>query len=70
MLELSEMILRAAFMREESRKSHYRTDFPKSDNRKWLRNIVIKKEKGGMTFTPVPPVMTKIKPSEEEEIED
>ena len=65
MVELSEMILRAALMREESRRSHYRTDFPKSDNLKWLRNIIIKKETGGMTFTTVPPVMTKIKPPED-----
>ena len=70
MVEVSEMILRAALMREESRKSHYRTDFPKSDNRKWLRNIVIKKEKGDMTFTTAPPVMTKLKLAAEEEIEE
>jgi succinate dehydrogenase/fumarate reductase flavoprotein subunit len=57
-------------MREESRKSHYRSDFPKSDNRKWLRNIVIKKEKGDMTLTTVPPVVTKLKPADEEEIEE
>jgi succinate dehydrogenase/fumarate reductase flavoprotein subunit len=65
MVELSEMILRAALMREESRRSHYRTDFPKSDNWKWLRDIIIKKEIGGMTFTTLPPVMTKIRPPED-----
>jgi succinate dehydrogenase/fumarate reductase flavoprotein subunit len=70
MVELSEMILRAALMREESRRSHYRTDFPESDNRKWLRNIILTKEPGGMTFTTVPPVMTKIKPPKIQEVED
>jgi fumarate reductase (CoM/CoB) subunit A len=70
MVELSEMILRSALMREESRKSHYRTDFPHSDNGKWLRNIVIKKEAGGMTFRTVRPVMTKIKPSENKGVGD
>jgi len=66
MVELSEMILRAALMREESRKSHYRTDFPKTDNGKWLRNIVIKKKAGSITFETVLPVMTKVKPPKEE----
>jgi succinate dehydrogenase/fumarate reductase flavoprotein subunit len=67
MVGVSEMILRAALMREESRRSHYRTDFPKSDNRKWLRNIVIQKKKGDMTLIIVPPVMTKLKPVDEGE---
>lgn len=62
MVGLAEMMLRAALMREESRKSHYRTDFPETDNRKWLKNIVIKKEPGGMTLTPVSPTMTRLKP--------
>jgi succinate dehydrogenase/fumarate reductase flavoprotein subunit len=70
MVELSEMILRAALMREESRRSHYRTDFSKSDNRKWLRNIVIKNGTGGMTFTTVPPVIIKITPPKIQEVED
>jgi succinate dehydrogenase/fumarate reductase flavoprotein subunit len=70
MVALSEIILRAALKREESRRSHYRTDFPKSDNRKWLRNITIKKETGGMALTTVPPVMTKIKPPKKQEVED
>jgi succinate dehydrogenase/fumarate reductase flavoprotein subunit len=69
MVEVAEMILKAALMREESRKSHYRTDFIRSDNKKWLKNIVIKKRKGDMTLMAVPPVMTKVKPSEDEEIE-
>jgi len=67
MVELSEMILISALMREESRKSHYRADFPNSDDRKWLRNIVIKEEAGGMTLTTVPAIMARIKPSEREE---
>ena len=66
---LSEMIVRAALMREESRRSHYRTDFPSRDDKKWLRNIIIKKEKGEMAFATVSPVMTKMKPSGEKEVE-
>jgi succinate dehydrogenase/fumarate reductase flavoprotein subunit len=62
MVELSEMVVKAALMREESRKSHFRTDFPRSDNRKWLKNIIIKKEASAMTLKTLSPVMTRIRP--------
>jgi fumarate reductase (CoM/CoB) subunit A len=62
MIDLAEMILRAALMREESRGAHYRSDFPNTDNPKWLRNIVIRKERGEMAFTQALPVIDKIKP--------
>jgi fumarate reductase (CoM/CoB) subunit A len=65
--ELSEMVVRASFMRQESRRSHYRTDFPNLDNKEWLRNTVIKKENGMMTFTRVSPVMTRMQPLETKE---
>ena len=69
MLELSEMTVRAAIMREETRKSHYRTDFPKRDDKKWLKNIVISKKDGKMLFTTILPVITKLVPPKEEEVE-
>jgi len=69
MLDLSEMTVRAAIMREETRKSHFRTDFPKRDNKKWLKNIIIRKGKGKMLFTTTSPVMTRLTPPEEEEVE-
>ncbi len=69
LLELSEMTLRASIMREETRKSHYRTDFPKRDDKKWLKNIIIRKEGKKMTFITTPPVITRLKPPEEEEVE-
>jgi len=67
MVDLSEMVIRASLMREESRKAHTRSDFLKLDNKNWLKNIIIKKENGKMVFTTRPPVMTKIKPTEKEE---
>ena len=70
LVELSEMAIRSALMREETRKSHYRTDFPKSDNKKWLRNIIIKKKGGRMVFTTILPVITKLRPPEEEEADE
>jgi len=65
-VDLAEMIIRAALMREESRKSHYRTDFPKLDNQNWLKNIIIRKKDDRMVFTTAPPVITRIRPPEKE----
>lgn len=69
MVFLSEMVIRAALMREESRGSHFRADFPKRDNTRWLQNIVIRKGKEEPWFETVPPLLTKLKPSEQEEVE-
>ena len=69
MVQVSEMILRAALVREESRRAHYRTDFPKTDNGKWLRNVVIRKDPEGMRCATMPPVMTRIRPAETGEAE-
>lgn len=62
MAAASEMVLRSALMREESRKAHYRSDFPKRDNARWLRNIVIKKRGVKMEITTAAPVITKMAP--------
>jgi fumarate reductase (CoM/CoB) subunit A len=62
MVLTAEMIARAALMREESRGAHYRRDFPKTDNKNWFVNIVIKQENGEMTFKKLPVVVTMLKP--------
>jgi fumarate reductase (CoM/CoB) subunit A len=66
MLHLSEMIVKAALMREESRGAHFRIDFPKKDKRHWLKNMVIKKKNGETVFEKISPLMDRIGPSEEE----
>ena len=66
MTEVSELVARSALMREESRRSHYRTDFIDLDNKKWLCNTVIKKENGKTGFSTIPVEMTRLKPSETE----
>jgi len=38
MIEYSQVIVKAALNREESRGSHYRTDFPARDDDKWLKH--------------------------------
>ena len=62
MVLTAEMIAKAALMREETRGAHYRKDFPKTDNKNWFVNIVIKQENGKMTFKKVPVVVTLLKP--------
>jgi len=43
-----EMVARAALLRTESRGQHRREEFPETDNRKWLKWIVISRQDKGM----------------------
>jgi len=62
MVIVAEMTAKTALMRTESRGAHYRTDFPKTDNKNWFVNIVIEHKEGEMTFQKVPVVTTLMKP--------
>ncbi|MGH2366834.1 MAG: hypothetical protein ACRDI2_01430, partial [Chloroflexota bacterium] len=42
--EVARLIARAALLRDESRGSHYRTDFPTPDDDRWLKNIYLTRE--------------------------
>ena len=55
-LLVSEVILRSALMRRESRGAHYRKDFAVIDDRNWKGNIFLRKSETGMTlsFNPLP----------------
>ena len=46
MILLSELVAWSALTRQESRGSHCRLDFPETDDKYWLKNIVIKKRDG------------------------
>ena len=60
-LELAKIIATAALYRKESRGGyyggHYRTDYPSKDDTNWLKNIILKREQGGISCTTAPPVM-------------
>jgi len=48
MLDLSEMVVKAALLREETRGHHFRSDFPERNDETWLKHIIIRKERGEM----------------------
>jgi succinate dehydrogenase/fumarate reductase flavoprotein subunit len=50
MVLVSEMFLRSRLLREESRSSYLREDFPFTDNVKWLKNTRLVQENGKMKF--------------------
>ncbi len=62
MLAASEMICRAALLREESRGAHFRRDCPEQNDADWLRNVVIAKKDGKMSLTTEPVELTKVQP--------
>ena len=47
-------MLRGGIEREESRGAFFRSDFPDTDDEKWLKNIVYKQVDGGTVLEAVP----------------
>jgi succinate dehydrogenase / fumarate reductase, flavoprotein subunit len=66
MVLCAELTFRSALMREESRGSHFREDFPNRDDKKWLKWVIIKQEGGKMEITaqPIPIEKYQIKPAD------
>jgi fumarate reductase (CoM/CoB) subunit A len=48
MLDLSEIVAKAALLRQETRGHHFRSDFPNQDDETWLKHIIVRKERGEM----------------------
>jgi succinate dehydrogenase / fumarate reductase flavoprotein subunit len=51
MLEIAEIILLGALKREETRGSHFRTDFSKRDDASWLKHTITTRSDKGPVFT-------------------
>jgi fumarate reductase flavoprotein subunit len=64
LLDASEMVGRSALERQESRGAHYRSDFPKKNNREYLKNFYIKRERGEMKIYDRPVVLNRLKPED------
>ncbi len=47
---IGEMIMRAAAVRTESRVNHFRSDFPRRDDARWLKYLVLQKKNDQMVF--------------------
>jgi fumarate reductase (CoM/CoB) subunit A len=59
MINLAELIARAALMRTESRGTHYREDHLETNHRDWVKNIVIRPEGDDAMFVTRPVTFTR-----------
>lgn len=62
MLDLGEIIAAGALRREESRGSHYRTDYPHRDDARWLEHTIASWSPEGPSFSSKPVTITKYPP--------
>jgi succinate dehydrogenase/fumarate reductase flavoprotein subunit len=50
-LFMSQAMALSALMRTESRANHYREDYPETDNKNWLKNIVVSFDSSGTSLS-------------------
>ena len=63
-LQISEVVLRSALAREESRGAHFRTDHPERDDVGWLKHTLIARSPEGLTLSYKPVAITRFQPQE------
>ena len=62
MLDVAQVIVASALARQESRGTHYRTDFPDRDDTNWLRHTIASCGPDGPTLTHKPVAITQWQP--------
>ncbi len=62
MLKTAEAIVFSALQREESRGSHFRSDFPERDDAQWLRHTLVHATPDGLSASYKPVVVTRFVP--------
>lgn len=62
LLEVAETIVTGALAREESRGAHYRSDFPRRDDGKWLKHTLARWTPEGPALSYAPVTITKYPP--------
>ncbi len=58
LLLVMEVVARASSMRKESRGAMYRRDFTNTDNKEWLKNVIVKNKNGKVSLETKPVVTT------------
>ena len=64
MIEIAEVVAACALNRKESRGGHSREDFPKRDDKEWLKHTLAWKKNGKIKIGYKPVTITKYKPKE------
>jgi succinate dehydrogenase / fumarate reductase flavoprotein subunit len=64
LLDLAEVLVECALVRQESRGAHFREDYPKRDDPHWLKHTLAYKGEGGIEFRYKPVTITKFEPKE------
>ncbi|HYA55087.1 MAG TPA: FAD-binding protein, partial [Thermoplasmata archaeon] len=64
MIDLAEAIIVGGFARTESRGAHFRTDYPKRDDAKWMKHTLAQYGPTGPTLSYLPVTMTRWEPKE------
>lgn len=64
LLTVSDIIVASAMQRRESRGAHYRSDYPKTDNERYLQNVYVQRDGDGLRLWLEPVRCTRLQPPE------
>ncbi len=65
LLKVAKSVATSALHRTESRGAHFREDYPKGDNRNWLKHLRVSQKNGNLQISPGPVHLSEMKPPED-----